>query len=75
MQDKTRSQKPSLELGLDKITCRSRLARINEIVEDIEVRLKSCLNVETSVSPLLGTLGVEAQHEKEAIPSKLSGET
>ena len=75
MQDKTRSQKPSLELGLDKITRRSRLARINEIVEDIEVRLKSCLNVETSVSPLLGTLGVEAQLEKEAIPSKLSGET
>ena len=75
MQGKTRSQKPSLILGLDKVTRRRRLSRISEVVEEVEVRLESCLNVEPSVSPLLETLEVEAQLEKEATPSKLSGET
>ena len=60
MQGKTQSQKPKLELRLDKVTRRKRLYRISEVVENVEVRLGSCLNVETSVSPLLGTLRVEA---------------
>ena len=44
-------------------------------MEEVDVRLESCLNVESSVSPLLETLELEAQLEKEATPSKLSGET
>ena len=75
MQSKTRSQKPSLELGLDKVTCRRRLSRISEVVKNVELRLASCLNVEPSVSRLLETLEVESHLEKEATPSKLSEET
>ena len=45
------------------------------MVEEVEVRLESSLNVEPSVSPLLETLEVEAQLEKEVTPSKLNGET
>ena len=75
MQGKTRSQKPSLELGIDKITCRRILTRISKVLEDAEVRLESCLNVEPSVSPLLGTLTVDTQPKKEATLSKLRGET
>jgi hypothetical protein len=48
---------------------------ISEVVEELNVRLESGLNVEPSVSPLLETLGVEAQLEKDATHSKLSGET
>ena len=75
MQGKTRSQKPSLTFGLDKVTRRKRLSRISEVVEEVDVRLESYLNVEPIVSPLLETLRVEAQLEKWATPSKLSGET
>ena len=75
MQDKTRSQKPSLIVGLDKSTCRRRLSRISEVVKEVDVRLESCLNVESIVSPLLETLELEAQLEKVVTPSKLSGET
>ena len=75
MQGKTRSQKPSLIVGLEKSSRRRRLSRISEVVEEVDVRLESCLNVESSVSPLLETLELEAQLEKEATPSKLSGET
>ena len=75
MQGKTQSQKPSLELGLDKVTRKRRLSRISEVVEEVEVRLESFLNVELNVSPLLETLKVEAQLEKEATHSKSSGET
>ena len=56
MQNKTRSQKPSLILGLDNYTRRKRLSRISEVVEEIDVRSKHCLNVKPSVSPLLDTL-------------------
>ena len=62
-------------LGLDKSTRRIKLYRISEVVEEVDVRLDCCLNVEPSVSPLLDTLEVEAQLDKEATPSKLSGET
>ena len=45
------------------------------MVEEVDVRLKSCLNVEHSVRLLLETLESETQLVKEATPSKLSGET
>ena len=75
MQSKTRSQKPSLILGLDKVTRRRRSSRISEVVEEVDVRLESCLNVEPRVSSLSETLEVEAQLETKAIPSKFGGET
>ena len=75
IQGKIRSQKPSLTLGLDKFTRRRRLFRISEVVEEVDVKLESCLNVESSVSPLLETIELEAQLGKEGTPSKLSGET
>ena len=75
MQDKTQFQKPSLIVGLEKSIRWRRLSRISEVVEKIDVRLKSCLNIESSISPLLETLGLEAQLGKEATPSKLNGET
>ena len=74
MQGKTRSQKPSLILGLDKVTRRRILSRINEVVEEVDVRLESYLNVEPSVNSLSETLEVEVQLERKATPSKLSGE-
>ena len=74
MQGETRSQKPRLILGLEKSTRRRRLSRISEVVEKIDVILENCLNVEPIISPLLDTLEAEAQLEKEAAPSKLSGE-
>ena len=72
---KTQSQKPSLIVGLEKSTRRRRLSRISEDVEEVDVRLESCLNVESSINPLLKTLGLEAQFGKDATSSKLSGET
>ena len=75
MQGKTRSHKPALELGLGKITRRKMLANISEVVKEGEVRIESCSNVETTVSPLLRNLEVETQLEEEATPSKLIGET
>ena len=64
MQGKTRSQKPSLIIGLEKSTRKRRLSRISEVVEEVNVRLESCLNVKSSVSPLLETLELESQLEK-----------
>ena len=49
MQGKTRSQKPSLILRLDKVTPSKRLSRIIEVVEEVDIRIESCLNVEPSV--------------------------
>ena len=70
MQGKTRYHKPELELGLGKTT-----RRISEVVEEVEVRIESCLNAELIVSPMLGNLKVDTQLKEEATPSKLSGET
>jgi hypothetical protein len=64
-----------LILGLDKVTRRRRLSRIGEVVEGVDVRLESCLNVEPSFNHLLETLKVEVLLEKEVTLSKLSGET
>ena len=50
-------------------------SRINERLEEVNVRVESCLNVEPSIRSLLDTLESEAQLYKEATPSKLSGET
>ena len=72
MQGKTRSHKPKLELGLDIVTSRKKLVNTSKVVKDVDVTLERCLNVEPIVSPLLGTLEVDAQLEKEANPSKLS---
>jgi hypothetical protein len=46
---------------LDIITRRKKLVKTSEVVEDIEIRLENCLNVDPTVSPFLGTLEVEAQ--------------
>ena len=64
-----------MELGLGRITHRKRLAKISEVVEEVEARIESCLNVETTSSSLLENLGVETQLEKHATPPKLSSET
>ena len=56
MQGKTRSHKPTLTLRLDKVIRRRKLAKINEVLEEIDIKLESCLNVKSSVSPLLGIL-------------------
>src|SRR6202048_2343848 len=75
MQGKTRSQKPSLVLGLEKSTRKRRTSIISEVVGEAHVRLESCLNIEPSVSLLVETLGVDTQLEKEVTPSKLGRET
>ena len=49
MQRKIRSQKSNLILGSDKSTRRRRLFRISEVVKEVDVRLESCLNVESIV--------------------------
>ena len=75
MQGKTRSRKPSLIVGLEKCTRKRRSSRINERLEEDDVRIESCLNVEPSTRSFFDTLESETQLEKEATPSKLSGET
>jgi hypothetical protein len=46
MRDKTRAHKPNLELGLETITHRKNLININKVVEEVEIKLESCLNVD-----------------------------
>ena len=60
MQCKIRFQKLNFEFKIDKVTRKRRLSRICEVVEEVEARLESCLNVEPSISPLLRILEVEA---------------
>ena len=64
-----------MALGLNKVARRKRLTRDSEVVEEVGVRLEVWVNVEPSVSPLLGELRVKVQFEKESVPFKLSGET
>ena len=64
-----------MALGLDKVARRKKLTRVSEVIEEVDVRLTSWMNVEPSVSLLLKTFRVNPQLEKDAIPSKLSGET
>ena len=52
-----------MKLELGKSTHRKRLSKISEVVEEVDVRLESCLNVEPNVSSLSETLEVEAQLE------------
>ena len=60
---------------LETSTRKRRSSRISEKIGEDDVRIESCLNVEPSTRSFLDTLESEAQLEKEATPSKLSGET
>jgi len=51
MQGKTQSYKPKLDLGLGIVTCRKILVKTSEVVEDVDIILENCLNVEPIVSP------------------------
>jgi hypothetical protein len=53
MQGKTQSYKLKLALGLDIVTHRKKLVKTSKVMEDMNVRLKSCLNVEPLLSLLL----------------------
>ena len=64
MQGKTRSQKPKLELGLERSVNRKRLFRVIKVVEEMDVSIESCLNVEPVVNPSLEELGVHTQIEE-----------
>jgi hypothetical protein len=67
MQGKTRSQKPSLVLGLEKSTRKRRSSRISEVVGEINVRLESCLNIQPIFSLLVEPLGVDTQKFPESV--------
>lgn len=60
MQGKTRSHKSGLELGLKKSSRKKNISKIREVLE-VEIRLESCMNVETSVSPVKEDLEVDTQ--------------
>ena len=60
-------------MELKKSTQKRRSSKISGELGEVDVRVKSCLNVEPSVRLLLDTLEPEAQLEKEATPSKLKG--
>ena len=65
MQGKTWAHKPYLELRLGKFKLRNKLAKIDEVVEEVGVRIESCLNVESIVSPFVENLEVDTQFEKD----------
>ena len=71
MQGKTRAHKPKLELGTGKVTRRKKLTPITEVVEEIEVRIESCWNVEPTASSLLEYLEVDTQIERESNPCQV----
>ena len=75
MRGKTRFQKPRLIIGPEKTTRKRRSSRISDRLEQDDVKIKSCLNVEPRTRSFLDTLELGAQLEEEIIPSKLSGET
>ena len=52
-----------------------RLSRVNKFVEEVNVSIESCLNVEPIVNPLVEELGVHTQIEEEDLPSNLNIET
>ena len=75
MQGRTRSQKPTLIVGLEKSTRKRRTSKISDKLEQNDIRIESCLNIEPSISLLVEPLGKDTQFEEEVTPSKLSGET
>ena len=74
MQCKTRSQKPKLELGLKISVNRRKFSRVSKVVDEVNVSIESCLNVERIINPLLEELEVHTQIDEEDLLSNLSGE-
>ena len=74
MQCKTRSQKPKLELELEININRRKFSRVSRVVDEVNVSIKSCLNVKPIINPLLEKLEVHTQIEEEDLLSNLSGE-
>ena len=64
-----------MSLGLDKVVRRKKLAKVSEVVEEVDVRLGSGVNVKSNVSQVLASLGVDPQLERETTPFKSSLET
>ena len=52
-----------------------RFSRVSKVVEEVNVSIESCLNVEPIVNPLLEKLEVHTLIEEEDLPSNLGGET
>ena len=50
------------------------MSRLSEVVEEVDVSIESCLNVEPMINPLVEELEVHTQIEEEDLPSNLSGE-
>lgn len=59
---------------MEKNINRRRLSRVSKVVEEVDVSIESCLNVELVINPLMEELEVHNQIEEEDIPSKLIGE-
>ena len=74
MLGETRSQKPGLELGIEGSTRKKKVLKVSEVVEEVEVRVESWVNVKSS-SRLLIEVEVETRLEEEATPFKSNGET
>ena len=74
MQGKTRSHKLGLEVGIEGSTRKKKAAKVSEVVEEVEVRVESWANVETSEGPLVEEEEVETRLEEEVTPSKSSSE-
>ena len=74
MHGKIRSHKSELELGLEKATRRNKLPKNHERVEELGGKIDGCINLGSTSSSLLETLGVETHSEREASPFKLSSE-
>jgi hypothetical protein len=64
-----------LIVGLEKSTRKRRSSRSSNKIEQDDVRIDNCLNVEPRTISFLDTLELGAQLEEEIAPSKLSGET
>ena len=75
MLGETRSQKPGLELGIEGSTRKKKVLKVSEVVEEVEVRVESWVNVKSSSRPLIEEVEVETRLEEEATPFKSSGET
>ena len=63
-----------MEVGIEGSTRKKKLAKVSEVVEEVEVRVESWVNVKTSGGPLIEEEEVETRLEEEATPSKSSGD-
>ena len=75
MQGKSRSQKPKLELGLEGVMTKKMLSRVSKVVEEVNININGCLNIQPVASPLVEELEVHPQIEEDDLPSNLSVET